>query len=183
MYVLARQEPFYTPSLMISRSLLEEIGGFDASLVIREDTDVIFRLCFKTRFCFISERLVKIDRSPSRDIGLCNLYSKRDNRTYDSLERLYTKWLAMPEVVGTEYERPIRALLQDVCYGSAECKIHQLRIGSALRAIGRLRAMGVSYPGVFVTLLSRKIRKLCRDLGSPERTGEPKPVGPGLNLA
>jgi hypothetical protein len=96
---------------------------------------------------------------------------------------MYTKWLALPEVAGTTYERRVRELLRDIFYQSAECKIHRLRIGLALREIGRLRGMGDSYPVIVATMLSRKIAKLRRRFRSPDRNGEPMSIGPGPNLA
>jgi len=77
--------------------------------LIREDTDFFFRLSFRTRFCFSSEPLVEVDRTPSRSLGLCNSYASRDDRMFDCLERLYSKWLAMPELAGTEFEPPARS--------------------------------------------------------------------------
>ena len=167
-YILTSQEPFYTPSLLILRSLLEELGGFNESLTVREDTDVLFRLTFKTKFCFVAEPLVRIDRSPSRAVGLCNLYATRDDRKYDSLQQLYTKWLTMYEVVGTGTEELVRGRLRLVCYDSAESKIHQLRIRPALRELRRIRDIGDRYPSIIVTLFWRKAAKLLPKLWSLE---------------
>ena len=158
--ILAGREPFYTSSFLMRRSLLTESGGFDESLAIREDTDLFFRLCFKTRFCFVGEPLVEIDRTPSREVGLCNLYATRDDRKHESFERMYSKWLAIPEVVGSEYEQTIRELLRLAYYNSAEDKLRQLRIGPALRAISRLRDIEGGYASIAGTLLLRKIQKL-----------------------
>ncbi len=170
-YLLANRVPFWTQSLLVRRSLLGEFGKFDEALVLREDTDVMFRLSFRTKFCFVAEPLVRIDRSPSRD-GLCNLYATRDDRVYCSLQHLYAKWLGMPEVTGSEHERPIRDLLRLIYYDSAECKIRQLRIRPALREIGRLRGIGDSYHVIIATLLFRKIGKLRRSRPAPEHSKE-----------
>jgi glycosyltransferase involved in cell wall biosynthesis len=171
-YMVARREPFlHIPSFLVLRSLVEKIGGFDDALFIGEDSDMVFRLSFKARFCFVAEPLVEVDRTRSRDVGLCDLYSARDDRKYESLERRYTKWLAMAEVAGrAEYERPIREMLREVCFDSAEAKIHQLRIGPALREIGRLKALGYGYASIGATLLSRKIAKVQRSIGGIEST-------------
>jgi glycosyltransferase involved in cell wall biosynthesis len=181
-YVLANREPFWTQSLLVRRSLLAELKGFDEGLIVREDTDVLFRLSFKTRFCFVAEPLVSIDRAPSRD-GLCNLYVTGDDRMFGSLERLYTKWLAMPEVAGTGYEQPIREKLRLVCYDSAEAKMHQFRMGPALREIGRLRALDESYTSIVANLFSRKVAKLRRIIPAPKHRGRGKPDDPRLDLA
>ena len=180
--ILAEREPFFTSSILVRRSLLTEINGFDSGMVVREDTDVLFRLSFMTKFCFVAETLVEIDRDPSREIGLCNLFATRDDRIYDSLERLWSKWLALPEVSGSKYEDTVREKLRDIYYDSAECKIHQLRIGPALQEIGQLREIGDHYPMIFATFLSRKIAKLRRRFQKSQKS-ERKPIVPGPNLA
>lgn len=164
MYILTSREPFWTQSLLVRRSLLESLGGFDEALTIREDTDVLFRLSFRTQFCFVAEALVRIDRTPSR-VGLCNLYFADDDRAYDCLERLYSKWLAMPEVQGKQYEQPIRDLLRETLYASAEAKLHRAKIGRAFREINSLRGIDGSYMSVATTLFTRKMAKLLRKQG------------------
>jgi glycosyltransferase involved in cell wall biosynthesis len=159
-HILAGSEPFYTPSMVIRRSLLTDLGGFDESIIIREDTDLFFRLCFRTQYCFTSEKLVEVDMSPSREIGLCNLYASRDDRKHNSFEKMYNKWLAMPEVAGTEYERRVRELLRLAFYNSTEAKLHELRIQAALLEIGKLKSIGDSYASIIRVLLERKIQKL-----------------------
>jgi len=175
-YVLAEREPFYTQSLLVLRSLLQGPDGFDHALVVREDTDVLFRLTFRTKFCYAAEPLVRIDRNPARAVGLCNLYSMRDDRMFDSLRRLYTKWLGLPEVAGSEHEQPVREMLRKLYFGSAESKIRELRIGPALHEINGLRRMGDSYSSIAITLLSRKISKLKRDIRASLRAATPNGV-------
>jgi glycosyltransferase involved in cell wall biosynthesis len=179
-YVLAglagRFPLIWTQSLLIRRTLFEKIA-FDEALIIQEDTDVIFRLSFKTRFCFASAQLVRIDRAPSRTDGLCNLYATRDDRKYENLIRLYTQWLAMPEVASADSSWIIQNMLRLICYDSAECKIHQLRLAPALREINRLRGLGDSYGSIVATLLSRKIAKVRRRFERPERQNVENPVG------
>jgi len=171
-YIVAGREPFFTSSLLVQRSVLEEVDGFDEALAIGEDTDLFFRLSFRTRFCFAAEPLVRIDREPSRLYTVSSLCSTRDDRKYDSLERWYTKWLAMPEVTGTKYEQPIRETLRLVYYSSVEAKVHDLRIRPAFRRLGRLKALGHSYPLIILRLFTRKIKKLRRGSnGSESRIG------------
>jgi hypothetical protein len=180
---LAEREPFYTPSLLIRRSLFQKPDPFDTAMVVREDTDVYFRLSLKTRFCFVSEPLVRIDRSPSRPVALCDVFVAKDDRKFECLERMYNNWLKFPEVVGSEYEQPVREKLREMYFGSAESKIRERRLRPALREIGQLRAMGEGYVSIGATLASRKISKLRRDFGRSKRVAKQKLVDPGPGLA
>jgi len=51
-WVLARYPAIRIQSLLVLRSLLEEVNAFDEVMVTAEDTELLFRLAFKTRFCF-----------------------------------------------------------------------------------------------------------------------------------
>ncbi len=171
--ILEGREPFFTSSFLIRRKLLDEVGGFDQSLAIREDTDLMFRLCFKTAFSFVGEPLTEIDRTPSRSLGLCKMYSTRDDTVFDCSDRIFVKWLSMPEVKGTRYESTVRELLREVFYASAECKIHDMRMKRAMRDVGRLNAMGEGVGLIVAKLLARKVRKMKRKwvrLFSSDRT-------------
>lgn len=161
-YIVVGREPFFTSSLVLRRELLLELGGFDESLIVGEDADMVFRLSFRTKFCFVADVLVEVDRTPSR-VGLCNLYVTRDDRKYESFERRYTKWLSMNEVVGSEYAESIYEMLREFRFDSAEAKIHELRFWPALSEIRRLNAMGQSYLSLLATLFTRKIAKARRN--------------------
>jgi len=160
--ILEEREPFCTPSFLIRRSLFDEIDCFDEAAVIKEDTDVIFRLGFKTRFCFVSEKLVCMDRTISRTDGLSEICVTRDDRKYRSMIRVYSKWLSLPEVRGSEYERPVRDTLTAVYFDSVEAKIHELKLTAALREVRGLRQLGKGYVSIIATLLSRKLAKVRR---------------------
>jgi len=163
-FIVESREPFWIQSLLVLRSLVGEGAGFDEAMETGEDTDLMFRLGFKTRFCYCSEPLVRVDRNPSRAHALADLFgAPRDDRKFDNWARMYARWLNMPEVSGTSYEPGVRNMLRTVFYNSAECKFHQLRIGLALREIGRLRSIGDSYPRIVATLLFRKATKLRRN--------------------
>jgi glycosyltransferase involved in cell wall biosynthesis len=159
-YLLGPPSPFRMQSILVLRSLLDEVHGFDEALRAMEDLDVLFRLTFRTRFCFVAEPLVRIDRTPSRPHGLCEEFATRNDRKYEDLQRVYTRWLAMNEVSGTEYQQPICGLLRLISYDSAESKLHEFRIRPTLREISRLREIGDSYPTIISTFVSRKIAKL-----------------------
>jgi glycosyltransferase involved in cell wall biosynthesis len=166
-YLLGGPPIMYAQTLLVLRSLVERLNGFDEAMPISEDLDLLFRLTFETKFCCVSTPLVKIDRTPSRPVALTEMYSRRDDRKYQSFEWLYTKWLSLPGVRGTTYEQRVVKLLQGVYYDSLEAKIHEIRMGPALREIGRLRALGDSYKSIITTLLAHKLAKLRSSNGNP----------------
>ena len=159
----------YVQTLLVLRSLVEQLGGFDEAMPISEDLDLLFRLTFRTKVCLVSEPLVRIDRTPSRPVALTEMYSRRDDTKYECLAWLYSKWLRLPEVAGKADEPRVRELLREVYYDSAEAKIHDLRMGPALREIGRLRATGAGYLTIISTLLSHKLAKLRLSPGNSNK--------------
>src|SRR5438128_3684635 len=165
-FVLAKYPALYVQSLLVLRSLLEELKGFDEDMVVVGDTDLLFRLSFKTRFCCVSAPLVKIDRTPSRQLGLIELLSQRNDRIYASTEHLYRKWLALPDVVDLGIRQRIHELLRSLYYGWAIARLYQLRFTGAIHKIEEIRAMGDSYGIILSALLSRARRKLSRALRS-----------------
>jgi glycosyltransferase involved in cell wall biosynthesis len=169
-YLLGGPPVMYTQSMLFLRSLAEELNGFDEAMAVSEDLDLLFRLTFKTKICLVSRPLVRIDRTPFRPLALTELYTRRDDRKYDMHKWVYTKWLALPEVAGTEYEPRVRDLLRGICYDSAEAKIHELRMGPALRELGLLRSLGASYPTIIATLFRRKLWKIRHNIAKRARS-------------
>lgn len=163
-YLLGGPPVTYTQSLLVRRGLVQDPNGFDSAMPISEDHDLLFRLTFKTKFCFVAEQLVQIDRAPSRPVALTGMYASREDRKYECLKWLYTKWLALPEVVGTAYEPCVRGLLREVLLDSVEAKLHDLRMRPALREVAELQRLGTSYSSTVATLFSRNLEKLHRRL-------------------
>jgi glycosyltransferase involved in cell wall biosynthesis len=155
--------PLRIQSTLVLKSLLDEIDGFDEQLTLNEDCDAFFRLSFKTKFCFVSEPLVRIDRNPDRVGGLCQLFESRDSRKYEDMRRIYTKWLSTSDVAGSKYENSIRYNLRQLCYEVAESEIRAFRLGTALAECARLRSLGQSYSSIILNLTKRKIRKVGRN--------------------
>jgi glycosyltransferase involved in cell wall biosynthesis len=175
-HLLGPTSPLRIQSTVVLKSLVDEIKGFDEGVSIMEDLDAFFRLTFKTEFCFVSDPLVRIDRSPGRPNALCELFTTRNDRKYEDLRRVHTRWLSMPEVEGTKYEHSIRRSLRLLCYESAESSIRGFRVRAALREFARLRALQESYTSIVFNLTSRKIRKLRRDIRISLRAPRPKGV-------
>jgi len=86
------------------------VNAFDEVMVTAEDTELLFRLAFKTRFLFCIDGLVKIDQTPSRQVGLYELFYQRDKRVYACMEHMYRKWLALPDVVDVGIRQRIHEL-------------------------------------------------------------------------
>lgn len=171
-YALAKSPAIYLPSLLVLRSLLEELGGFDEALVVEEDVDLIFRLAFGTSFCFVSAPLVMIDATPFR-LRLTGLCSDRTDRIYACSDRRYRKWLALPQVSDAQTRQTIQDQLCDLYYSWAIARLYQLRFSGALQKISEIREMGDSYITIFATLLGRAARKLARSLSAASGLGPP----------
>lgn len=158
--ILAGVEPFFTSSVIVSRKLLIQAGGFDVAMVLREDTDLFFRLSLLTEACYVPEVMVAIDRTPDRKYGLSNLFNSRDDRKFESIKAMYEKWLKIQYVKESEFERPIQRLLCDVYYNSMENKIRQCRLRSAGAEARRLILLENGIIPVLRRLILRKIKKL-----------------------
>jgi glycosyltransferase involved in cell wall biosynthesis len=161
-YVLARYPAIYVQSLLVQRSLLEELEGFDETMVVAEDTDLLFRLTFKTRLCFAAAPLVRIDRTPDRPVGLMEIFSNRDDRGFACMERMWKKWLTLPELEDLETRQYIRESMRHMYYNWAIARLYQLRLMGALGKMNDLRAMGEDSVTIAETLGARAARKLRR---------------------
>jgi glycosyltransferase involved in cell wall biosynthesis len=52
------------PSMLVQKHLLERAGMFDESLFTAEDTQLVYRLAFITRFAYVDEPLTVVARTP-----------------------------------------------------------------------------------------------------------------------
>lgn len=164
-HILGTYTGIYVQSLLVRRSLLVEVKGFDSRLNLAEDRDLIFRLAFRTKFCFVSEPLVGIDRTPSES-RLTGLLVQKNDQTYAWLELVREKWLAQPELVDQDTRETIQQELIALYYSGATERLGKLRLAAAMRKLYKIRSMGQSYPEIGLTLLSRAARKLSRSFRS-----------------
>lgn len=59
------QDPYLgTPSVLVEKRALEEIGGFDTTLPIAEDVDMYFRVCAKRAYAKLDQKLVYFQNRP-----------------------------------------------------------------------------------------------------------------------
>jgi glycosyltransferase involved in cell wall biosynthesis len=158
--ILAPLPAIYVQSLLILRSLIESPNGFDERVVVAEDTDLLFRLAFKTKFCFVNERLVKIDRTPSRDVGLMELFSKSDDRAFGSMEHILQKWICLPENMEPELRQTLRERLKVLYYDWLVTQLYRFRYVKAFEIAGRIKAAGDNNKMICRTIAFRAKRKI-----------------------
>lgn len=163
-YVLARHPVVWVQSLLVRRSLMNELGGFDEAMTVAEDTDLLFRLALKTRFCFVAEALVKIDRTPSRSTGLTELFYEGHDKAFSSQEYMCKKWLSLPGMVDPATRGQVRELLRNLYYDWTIRKLYQFRFSEAFGKMRQVRQAGDSSPQILSTLAFRAARKLSRSL-------------------
>lgn len=157
--ILARHPAIYVQSLLVLRSLVEDPNGFDERIVVAEDTDLLFRLAFKTKFCFVNERLVRIDRTPSREC-LMELYSRSDDRAFGSMERVLEKWICLPETTDTALHVTLEERLRLLYYDWLVTKLYRFRYMEAFKIAGKIKATGESNKMIYRTIASRAKRKM-----------------------
>jgi glycosyltransferase involved in cell wall biosynthesis len=158
--ILARHPAIYVQSLLVLRSLVEYPKGFDERIVVAEDTDLLFRLAFNTKFCFVNERLVRIDKTPSRQVGLTELYSRSDDRAFGSREHIFRKWLCLPENMDPELRQTVEEMLKDHYYNWLVTKLYRFRYVKAFKIGGKIKATGDNNTMIYRTLASRAKRKI-----------------------
>jgi glycosyltransferase involved in cell wall biosynthesis len=158
-FILARHPAIYFQSLLVLRSLMEQLNGFDEDLRVAEDTDLLFRLAFKTRFCFVNQPAVTINRSQSRE-GLMELFSQRDERVFRSLEHMFRKWICLPENVDQEVRQTIHQRLKRLYYDWLIAKLYRFRCADAFEIARKIRATGDDSRKMWATLVFRAKRKL-----------------------
>ena len=158
--ILARHPAIYVQSLLVLRSLVEYPNGFDERIVVAEDTDLLFRLAFKTKFCFVNERLVRIDRTPSREVGLMELFSRGDDRAFGSRAHVLQKWICLQEKMDPGLRRTLEEWLKGQYYDWLVTKLYRFRYVKAFEIAGTIRATGDSNKTICRTLASRAKRKI-----------------------
>jgi glycosyltransferase involved in cell wall biosynthesis len=164
-WILGRYTPIYVQSLVVSRSTVRLLDGFDESLPVGEDTDFLFRLALRSRLCLVPSKLVEIDRTPSRSVGLMEMYYRRSERMYRSRKYMFQKWLATPELSDRTTRRAVQEHLREILYQWTITNLYQRSLFGALNNMMEIRATGDSYFGILTTLLRRALRKVGARFG------------------
>ena len=171
-FILGRHPAIYVQSLLVLRSLIKQLNGFNEDLVVGEDTDLLFRLAFKTRFCFVNEALVQIDRTPSRAVGLMELFSTGDDRAFSSREQVFQKWLCLPENVDPELRHTLEERLKRLYYDWLVTKLYRFRYVKAFDIASRIKATGDNNKMICRTLGYRAKRKVSSIISHFHRTSD-----------
>jgi glycosyltransferase involved in cell wall biosynthesis len=162
-YIMGRHTPIWVQSLLVLRSLVLEINGFDETMTTQEDTDLLFRLALKTTFCFVAMPLVKIDSTPSRP-RLRDLDTARKDGTYARAEYRYQKWLGLDQLSDGRIHEAIRENLCSLYYSWTITYLYGFRISKAIGKIRQIRNLGESYSKITRTFTSLALGKMRRNL-------------------
>lgn len=165
--VLRRHPAIFVQSLIVRRSLLQDLEGFDESLVIGEDTDLLFRLALRTEFCCVNEALVSIDRRPTRTDGLADILKERSDRSFAAQSSRLDKWLGSNDQVAPDIRSKIVDDLKEVHYCWAISRLYKLRPFSAFVNLREIWRLGSSPVEIVHTLWLRARRRLRAALASP----------------
>ena len=99
-------------TLIIHRDVVDRAGLFDPHLRIFEDNDFAFQVGLHTKYCYVNETLVEIDRAPGRPEGLIELYAREGFRL-EQQQYEHEKWLAEGEILDIRVRRRIFDQLQN----------------------------------------------------------------------
>ncbi len=159
-YILARDAVICVQSLLVRKSIVAEVGPFDEAMVVAEDTDLLLRLALRTRFCFVAEPLVRIDQNPARE-RLMDLIALNSEKMFSSLEHMYRKWLALPEM-DLDLRAQTLETLRDLYVAWTISELYQFRIAGALAKVKQGTEFGGGYSQMLSRLGSRAVQKICR---------------------
>ncbi|MGC2231547.1 MAG: hypothetical protein WBA09_08585, partial [Candidatus Acidiferrum sp.] len=113
-------------SVLALADAVRETGGFDRSLRVSEDSEFLFRLAMRTRFCYVNLPLVLFDRSPAeiRHVGVSSDWNKLEVFLRDSQLRL-EGLLRLSEGLPREIRAVIREQLSLIHSGWANCYLER----------------------------------------------------------
>ncbi|HZR63533.1 MAG TPA: glycosyltransferase family A protein [Terriglobales bacterium] len=103
----------YVQTLIVHKTLLPDIGGFDPTLHLGYDLDFFFRLSARTNICYVNRPLVEIDRTLNRPDGFIERLQDEEFRL-KHYQHLYEKWLDEDRRLQLGVANLIRRQLQEV---------------------------------------------------------------------
>jgi glycosyltransferase involved in cell wall biosynthesis len=161
-YILQRRPAIWIPSLLVRRSVLEEIGEFDECLTTTEDTDFIFRLALTTRFCYVSRPLVTIDADRQHS-HLTDFHHARSTELHARNVYRCVKWLRRAEG-NPVVQAAIRDTLRKEYYEWAITDIYGLAFSKAFERARQVRLLGDSPATIAHTFARRAAAKVARSV-------------------
>jgi glycosyltransferase involved in cell wall biosynthesis len=126
----------YLQALVVRRQLVVDVGGFDPSLKLGDDTDLIFQIANRTSICYVNSPLVEIDRTPNRTDGLIEL-ARKERFGLEMSELLYARWLKKPDRLAPEILERVFWRLQEVHSGWSSWHLINGDYHSARKSLAR----------------------------------------------
>jgi glycosyltransferase involved in cell wall biosynthesis len=167
-YILGMNCLIWPQSLIVRRTLVNQLGGFDESLCVGEDTDLIFRLALITQLCFVSEPLVEINRA-SGVPRLSEQYPDESETGYGFTAYQYRKWLAHPMLADPAVRTMIETRQRELYYSWAAASMCKMRLADAYHRILSIRDTGAGRLSILFTLLRRAGRKILRTIADSKQ--------------
>lgn len=133
-------------SLLARKGLMRELGGFDPRLLYTQDSEFMFRLAMRTRFCYVNRPLVLFDRSPVEDrhIGVSSAWNKLDFFLQDSqlrLEGLLRLTKDQPRAI----RDVVRTQLAGIHSGWTNWYLQESEYGKARAAVTRAAQLNLTF--------------------------------------
>jgi hypothetical protein len=165
--VTSRDHLVHPSSLLIDRRWLQRGPAFDEGLRLAEDTDFLFRLSARTRFCVVHAPLVRILMARTTTVPrLSDAFVFRTDEGFEAQVRMMGRWRA--EASETAQQREIvETLLRDTYLDWMMTKLKRRQPFGAARVLARhWRAAPSAWDpirGVWMRLTSAMARRLGWD--------------------
>jgi glycosyltransferase involved in cell wall biosynthesis len=158
--ILGRHAALYVQSMMIKRTLIRDLGGFDRHMKVAEDTDLFFRMSFKTRICYVNQALVQVDRRPEVSDRLSRTFVADRDLSFRNRAYVLRKWLSLADVKEDKMLREL--LLEDLratYYQHLGLHLRNLRLVSALGITHDLRRINETNAMMLKGVINRALRR------------------------
>jgi hypothetical protein len=163
--VTSRRHLVHPSSLLIDRRWLRPGPAFDERLRLAEDTDFLFRLSSKTRFCVVHAPLVRILMARTAAVPrLSDAFVFQTDEGFEAQVRMMGRWRA--EASETPQQREIvETLLRDTYLDWTMTKLKRRQPFGAVRVFARLCATAPSMWDPLRGAWSRLTQAVARRLG------------------
>lgn len=178
-WILAPHPILFFQSILVKRALMVENNGFDEKMIVAEDTDLLFRLSRKTKFCFVNHALVNVNREPGRADRLSVINWTADARSFVSHEIMYQKWVCLLEgAADVVLQKIIADLLMKLYYRWAIVSVKSLKWSNFFQSVGKLKLSEKSYANIYLNIICMVWLGGIQKIASMARIFLEKQVGP-----